>query len=141
MNESLNLFDSIANTPQFAASRMILCFVQMDLFEKKIKSYAIGRHVPIQLCPPEYCGSPKDVRAVKAHFTDMFAALLYRRDSIDVHYLDATDKEDVRRVLAHVLDDEVPTDQARFTHIEAKSNAGSPMESAIAPNGAHFYAI
>lgn len=110
MQEALKLFASIANSKSFTQSKMLLCFTKMDVFESKISTGGS----PINDYFPEYEGLPTDVAAARDFITAIFTDLLENPRELSIYYIDATNTDNVRTVLANIFGD-VPTSPPHFT--------------------------
>ncbi|PSN69686.1 G-alpha-domain-containing protein [Corynespora cassiicola Philippines] len=99
MQETLMLFESISNSRWFDHSKISLCFTMMDLFSKKIES----GWPDIKKYFSDYEGDSMDSEAVKQYITNQFLSLAPRTHGIELFYINATDQEDVKGVMANVL--------------------------------------
>ena len=127
MEDSLGLFRFISNDKRFDQSTMILCFTKMDVFKKKIATGAspIGKYFP------DYEGAPADVAATQAYITGKFRDLYVKRSPLRVCHLDATNTDDVRNVLAHIFDGQVPPSQNPSAHHKRNGSASNMYVSFI----------
>ena len=102
MQESLQLFSSVANHTLLTHTKLILCFTKMDVFARDLATglYPISKYDHYK----DYVGPPDDVAAVKDYFTAKFTSLLVTPRELDIYYIDATDTEQVRPVVENILD-------------------------------------
>eukprot|EP00455_Lapot_gusevi_P036475 TRINITY_DN405_c0_g1_i3.p1 TRINITY_DN405_c0_g1~~TRINITY_DN405_c0_g1_i3.p1 ORF type:complete len:286 (+),score=98.07 TRINITY_DN405_c0_g1_i3:265-1122(+) len=108
MEEALNLFEEICNSPFFQQTSMILFLNKTDLFDEKI------RRVPLSVCFEEYQGELGDVESAKAHIKMQFvrrSAAHTQNNSqgasmkeVYTHFTQATDTDQIAHVLAAVQD-------------------------------------
>jgi len=111
------IFEAISNSKYFANSTISLCFTKMDVFKKKL---ATGES-PIKNVFPGYEGAPADVTAAQTFFAKKFTSLLRNGSVPNVHYLDATNIDDVRNVLAHVFEGQAPLEKIDPAHRRSDS--------------------
>src|SRR3989337_2707926 len=101
MQESLRMFDSVANHKLLADTKLILCFTKMDVFARDIRTGfdPLSKYESYQ----DYVGPPTNVKAVKEYFTAKFTSLLVTPRELDIYYIDATRTEQARQVLEITL--------------------------------------
>ena len=98
MHESMKLFDSICNNKWFTDTSIILFLNKMDLFEIKIKKYALSR------CFPEYTGA--NTYGEAAQYIQLKFEALNRKDGKEIytHFTCATDTGNIQFVFDAVTD-------------------------------------
>jgi guanine nucleotide-binding protein subunit alpha len=96
--EALSLFETLGNSKYFEDTTMVICFTRMDVFKRKI----VSGMSPI-IGPWDFDGVSADVAAAQAYFTKKFEDLAPHRHPLRIHYLDATNTDDIRIVLADVF--------------------------------------
>ncbi|GAA5821137.1 hypothetical protein JCM10212_006433 [Sporobolomyces blumeae] len=101
LDESLLLWESIATSPWFSRTAMILFLNKTDLLERKVKAnpQAVRRFLP------DYAGSPFDVDSIKAYFISRFQRLNRNRErALFTHLTCATDTTSMRTVLRGLME-------------------------------------
>ncbi|GAA5939068.1 guanine nucleotide-binding protein subunit alpha [Sporobolomyces koalae] len=99
--ESLELWGSIAHSPWFVRSNIILFLNKVDLLEQKIRT----NPTMIETCLPDYTGRPDDIHAIKHHLLSRFESAGSRRGRpIFTHFTCATDTTMMRPVLRAVME-------------------------------------
>jgi len=83
LHESINVFESIVNDPQFDKTPVILFLNKMDLFLEKYKE------VSLQKCFPEYAGCT--VEDAKEFIQDKFRTVIKHDKDMFFHFTVATD--------------------------------------------------
>jgi guanine nucleotide-binding protein subunit alpha len=101
MNESLQLFDSIANSRWFLQTSIILFLNKIDLFRDKLLSGSS----PLTYYFPDYAGKEDDYDAACEFFLQKFTDLNRSTSKhIYTHFTCATDTTQVKFVMAAVND-------------------------------------
>merc|ERR1712228_541798 len=99
MVDSLNVFNEQVNGRWFTDTPFILIFSKSDLFEEKVKK------VPINVCPSfaEYDGIKDSMEESLAYIKDVFVKRIKNSQrEISIHVINATDKDQVEKVLDDV---------------------------------------
>ena len=89
LQQSLDMFKSIATSPWFSRVPIILLFTQMDLLEEKLQS------IPLQWFHPTYSGEI-DRKAAAAFIVDLFTKNIPDSWSVYVYYSNALDTLNMR---------------------------------------------
>ena len=96
LQESLAVFQSIAESPYFNDTPIILFLNKKDLFQKKISS------VDLNCCFPLYEGGP-DYEKAGAYIREKFCSVSSeRREPTIVHFTRATDTKNIRLVFESI---------------------------------------
>jgi guanine nucleotide-binding protein subunit alpha len=98
MHEALTVFQNLGHCTHFKDTTIVICFTRMDVFKRKISSGMspiTGRW--------DFDGVSTDVAAAQVYFTKKFEDLVPHRHPLHIRYLDATNTQDVRTVLADVF--------------------------------------
>lgn len=99
MQESLNLFGSICNSPWFTRTSMILFLNKMDIFKERIQKSPINSHFP------DFHGPEGDLEMAKTFFKNKFLRLnRSKTKEIYANYTNATDTGLLKIVMASVND-------------------------------------
>ncbi|KAG2389190.1 hypothetical protein C9374_014590 [Naegleria lovaniensis] len=98
MQESLRIFEEIANNQYFKHTSILLFFNKKDLFLKKLEKN------PISVFFPDYKGEPHNFEQSVDHITKCFLKLIREGDSsrVYVHVTCATDTDNVKTVFEDV---------------------------------------
>ncbi|KAJ8090696.1 guanine nucleotide-binding protein subunit alpha [Marasmius tenuissimus] len=89
MQESLTLFNSIANTLWFAGSKQVLVFNRSQLLGEKL------RRSPLSHYFPDYTGG-EDEESARRYIKDRFLQLCQDRDPpVNVHFINSLDVQEV----------------------------------------------
>lgn len=99
MQESLNLFGSICNSPWFTRTSMILFLNKMDIFKQRIEKSPIRTHFP------DFQGPEGDLEKAKIFFKSKFLRLnRSKTKEIYANYTNATDTDLLKVVMSSVND-------------------------------------
>lgn len=99
MQESLNLFGSICNSPWFTRTSMILFLNKMDIFRERIEKSPIKPHFP------DFPGPEGDLETAKLFFKVKFLRLnRSKTKEIYANYTNATDTDLLKVVMSSVND-------------------------------------
>ena len=98
MQESLAIFEEIANNQYFKHTSILLFFNKKDLFQKKLEKN------PISVFFTDYKGEPQNFEQSVDHITKSFLKLIREGDPnrVFVHVTCATDTNNVKTVFEDV---------------------------------------
>lgn len=100
LQESLMLFESLVNGRWFSGSHIVLIFTKIDFLEEKLSE----NPTPLSDVFPEYTGESTDLESIKTFFEQKFINLSRRKEPLSIHYINATDTEQVRTMMEQVKD-------------------------------------
>lgn len=125
MRDGLLLFESLVRSRFFTNITIDLCFTKMDIFEQKVALGAIPQKTYMETgvqSPPfeEYEGAPRDKAAVQAYITRAFQNVLPKDRPVRIHYMDATNTNQIRNVLANIIDGRTPSPQLHLPTADHK---------------------
>lgn len=104
MHESLSLWEPVVHSDYFRNSSFALVFTKTDVFGKIVaaKQHLISRYFP------DYQGKPTDIPAGKEFIATKFKEHWQDNGLLSVHFVNATDTEETKRVLKKYRDARVP---------------------------------
>ncbi|GAA5952421.1 hypothetical protein JCM3765_001968 [Sporobolomyces pararoseus] len=101
MEESLLLWQSIASSPWFSRTSLILFLNKIDLLEKKVRT----RPDLVEYFLPDYLGPPDDPEGVKVYFHERFNRVHGAQERpLFCHFTTATDTSAMRPIFRAVME-------------------------------------
>jgi len=99
MDEALQIFQDISNSPVFIGAALILFLNKLDLLQEKLQ---LGLS-PIRKYYPNYTGHPKDVKAGQEYFAEKFKKLYRNREKpLYTHFTTAIDNTLLNKTMTSV---------------------------------------